>query len=42
MGKKCGEKYPTAGNAPNFCPNCGADMRELPEPPEEEACESNV
>lgn len=32
----CGEKYPTAGNAPNFCPNCGADMRELPEPPEED------
>lgn len=21
---------------PNFCPNCGADMRELPEPPEED------
>ena len=20
---------------PNFCPNCGADMRELPEPPKE-------
>lgn len=28
MGKKCGEKYLTIGNAPNFCPNCGADMRE--------------
>lgn len=27
MGKKCGEKYLTIGNAPNFCPNCGADMR---------------
>lgn len=24
---------------PNFCPNCGADMRELPEPPKEVACD---
>lgn len=31
----CGEKYPTVGNA-RFCPNCGADMRELPEPPKED------
>lgn len=22
----CGEKYPTVGIVPNYCPNCGAKM----------------
>lgn len=23
----CGENHPTVGIVPNYCPNCGADMR---------------
>lgn len=37
----CGEDFVTVDGTPsenlwNFCPNCGDDMRELPEPPEED------
>ena len=36
----CGEDFVTVEGTPaengwHFCPNCGADMRELPEPPKE-------